>query len=232
MQRNQRLKAISGAIFDLDGTLLDTMTQWNALAVDYLRRQGIAPKDDFFDRLATMSLRESSKFLYEEYGLAVDPCKIVAAMLDRLGALYDEEATPKEGALETLRLLRRNGVKIAVATATTRKFAESGLRRVGALESIDKVFSCKDPEIGVGKSDPKVFDAAREFLGTPLDETIVVEDALYAVQTAKKAGYFVVAIEDNAERTRKKTILELADVYVENHARLVERLTTFFASKK
>ena len=214
----KRLGRLSGVVFDLDGTLLDTMTQWNALGLEYLRLQGVEAGPELTERLSTMSLRQSAEFFRSEYGLKIELAEIVETMKSRLITLYDEEATLKPGARETLRLLEERGVKSALATATSASLARAGLRRNDAFEFFDALFSCKDPEIRVGKAESaKVYDAAREFLGTAIDETIVVEDALHAVETAKKAGYFVVAIYDPTEDRRKETIRQIADVYFDDH---------------
>jgi len=217
-------KRITGAIFDLDGTILDTMVQWDTLGLKYLQELGIEPKQDFLDRIGTMSLRESAQVFHDEYGVKLDVAEIIRELVARLRVLYSEEAKLKPGALDVLRALKRGGVEIALATATSNELARAGLTRNGALKFFDGIFSCRDPEIKESKASPKIFEVARRFLGSSLDETIVVEDALYAIQTAKKAGYFVVAIKDESERSRKEQIIETADVYVENHADLREWL--------
>lgn len=221
-------KKISGAIFDLDGTILDTMEQWNSLGADYLRECGIEPKPDLRDRLESMSLRESATYFHDEYGVDLSVPEIIDALIDRLRALYTTNARLKPGALDSLRLLKRGGAEIALATVTSLELAKAGLTLTGALKFFDGFFSCRDPKIKEGKTSPKVYDAARAFLGSSLKETIVVEDALYAIETAKKAGYFVVAIEDESERLHKDKIVATADVYVHNHAELCEWLSGRF----
>ncbi len=221
---SQSPKRVTGAILDLDGTILDTMEQWDSLGLKYLQDHNIEPKQDFLDRVGTMTLRESAEVFHREYGVQADVSVIVRELVERLRDLYANEARIKTGALDTLRLLKRGGVDVALATATSNELARVGLRRVGALKFFDAVFSCRDPEIKEGKTSPKIFDRARQFLGSALNETIVIEDALYAIETAKNAGYFVIAIEDRSERTRKKAIQATADVYVKDHAELCEWL--------
>lgn len=214
------LKRVSGAILDLDGTILDTMSQWDELGIEFLHEHGIEPKLDLMDRLATMSIRESADFFHKEYGINLDARQIAVELVSRIRSLYTSEARLKPGALNTLRTLKLGGAKIALATATSNDLARAGLQLTGALKYFDGIFSCRDPKIKASKSSKKIYDAAREFLGTPLDETIVVEDALYAIETAKKAGYFVVGIEDESERRRKDSIVAAVDVYVKNHSEL------------
>ncbi|MGI6401123.1 MAG: HAD family hydrolase [Thermoguttaceae bacterium] len=216
---------ITGAILDLDGTLLDTMEQWNALGEDYLRERDVEPKSDLRDRLESMTLRESAAYFQNDYGVDLSVPEIIDELTERIRSLYTTSAPLKPGALETLRILKEGGVRIALATVTSVELARAGLTRTGAMEFFDELFSCREPEIGEGKTSPKIYDAARSFLGTSLAETIVVEDALYAIKTAKNAGYNVVAIEDEAERLHKDAIAKTADVYVKDHAELCAWLT-------
>lgn len=217
-------KRITGAIIDLDGTILDTMEQWDTLGLQYLQERHIEPKQDFLDRIGTMTLRQSAEVFHQEYGVQEDVSEIIRELVERLRFLYANEARIKPGALDTLRLLKRGGVDIALATATSNELARDGLRRNGALKFFDGIFSCRDSEIKESKTSPKIFEYARRFLGSALNETIVIEDALYAIETAKKAGYFVIAIEDRSERTRKESIQAIADVYVNDHAELCDWL--------
>lgn len=219
---------ITGAIFDLDGTLLDTMEQWNTLGADYLKECGIEPKPDLVDRLETMSLRESTALFHDEYGVNQTIPEIIDALIERIRSLYTTHARIKPGALNTLRTLKIGGADIALATVTSIELAQAGLTLTGAIKFFDGLFSCRDPKIKEGKTSPKIYDTARAFLGSSLEETIVVEDALYAIQTAKNAGYFVIAIEDDSERRHKDDIIETADVYVKDHAELCAWLSGRF----
>ena len=221
---------ISGAIFDLDGVILYTMEQWNALGINYLQENGIRPSDDVVEQIESLSLRESAELFHSKFGVPKSVELIKYELIERLKKLYAEEAEIKEGALDTLRLLKSNGVGIALATSTSRALAINGLRKVGALQYFDKIFSCRDANIDQNKTNPKVYDVARTSLGIPIEETVVIEDALYAIETAKKASYYVIAVEDAGERKRKETIMKIADLYVKNHAELCRLLQMFFSN--
>lgn len=208
-------------IFDLDGTLLDTMTQWNSLGIEYLKSRGVVPDASLLDKVGAMSLRESALYFKEEYGLDLSLDEILSEMRGILTTLYRETARVKPGAIETLAFLKSRGVKLGLATATSSELARAGLARVGALQFFDCVLSCRDPEINASKGHSKIFDVALARLGAARANAVVVEDALYAIQTAKQAGYCVVAIEDESERTRRTQIQSLADAYARDHSELL-----------
>lgn len=220
------LQRVSGVVFDLDGTLLDTMTQWNSLGVDYLRQLGYEPRADTIDKIGAMSLRECVAYFKSEYKIE----RIIETMLselhERLSHLYSDEAREKPGAVDTLRLLKKHAVKVAVATATSRELAIAGLSRVGALEYVDHVLSCRDADIKAHKDQPKIYEEAQRRLGVLQEETVVVEDAFYAILTAKRAGYYVVGIEDESERSRKEKIVRTVDLYCTDHEQIQQWLQT------
>lgn len=232
MATSREYQGLDAVIFDLDGTILDTMVQWNSLGIEYLKARGITPDAGLLDKVGTMSLRESAAYFREEYGVELSTEEILAEMRDILTTLYAKNARAKPGALDTLRFLKDRGVKLVLATATSNELASAGLRLVGALDYFDRVFSCRDPEIHASKGHSKIFDVALAFLGASKARTVVVEDALYAVQTAKEAGYRVVAIEDESERTRRTRIQSLADAYVRNHEELQNFFKLCLASEK
>ena len=112
-----------------------------------------------------------------------------------------------------LEWLRGNGVKLCIATATDRNLVEGALERCGVLHYFDGLFTCS--EVGHGKDEPHIFEAALRFLGTPKAETAVFDDALYAVRTAKEAGFLVAAVYDSHEKARDEVRL-LSDLYLED----------------
>ncbi len=211
---------ISGAILDCDGVVLDTMTRWNRIGVDFLCDCGLEPKADLVERLAVMSLKESPAFLRDEYDVEMSVQEIEAALDARIRSLYTPCPKVKPGVLETLQILRNGGVKIALASTTPRLFIEAGLAAAKLSSYFDGIFSCDDLEIIEGKKSSRIYDMALDFLNLSQDETIVVEDAFYAILTAKKAGYYVVGFEDDEEYRNKSNIISVADVYFENHAAL------------
>ncbi|MDO5309554.1 MAG: HAD family phosphatase [Planctomycetia bacterium] len=227
---HRRPRRLRGVIFDMDGVLLDTMSQWSSLAFNYLRENGIEPRADLNDVIGSFSVRGAIEYLIAEYGLPRSFDEALSDIRARLERLYRYEAIMKEGADRTLTTLRRAECPIALATATSSALARSALTRHRLLDYFTAIKSCRDEDIHASKSHPAVYDAARSCIGSERRETAVVEDALYALETAKDAGYFVIAFEDYYERHNKSKIQELADVYVSNHQELSEWFSSYFSS--
>ena len=220
---------LSGVILDLDGVILDTMKQWNCLGRVFLRECGIEPKTDLLDRLATMTLEDSPAFLHDEYHVKKSVREIETILKTRVKSFYSPYPRVKVGALATIKTLKQLNVKVALATTTPKEFAETALELSSMRMFFDGLFSCADMGFSEGKTSARIYDVALAFLNTPLEETIVVEDSFYAIQTAKNAGYYVVGFEDEEEFRNKKEILKVVDHYVENHDELQKWLVRCFS---
>lgn len=202
---------IRGAIFDLDGTLLDSMPVWDTLASDYLRSLGTSPKPGLDEAVSRMSVEQAAEYIRGEYGLAETPEEIVRGVNGMLGDFYRQTAPLKPGVPGFLERLREGGAKMCVATATDRSLVEAALLRTGVREYFSEIFTCAG--VGHGKDEPDIFRAALAHLGTPKSATVVFEDALHAVATAKRDGFVVAAVYDSHE-PRCGEAAALADVRI------------------
>ena len=214
---------IKGAIFDFDGTLIDSLGFWKI----FYRRVG----EHFFgdpafavdaadDRaMRTQSVYFLANLMYEKYGVAESAEALHRWFIDLVTWYYDEVVEPKVGAREFLSYLKQNSVKMIVATASESKDVCRVLRRHGLLEYFEGVISCT--EAGAGKDKPDVFFAAEKLLGTPHEETWIVEDSALAIETAKKAGFFTVGVYDanGVEQARSK---KLSDIFLDDGASFID----------
>ncbi|MBR5135026.1 MAG: HAD family phosphatase [Clostridia bacterium] len=206
---------IKGAIFDMDGTLLDSMNVWATTGQEYLCRRGITPAHGKKDCLMFQGWDGIVAHFRDAYGIEEAPETVVADILKLVKQNYDATATPLPDAIAFLETLKRNGVKITLATATDRSVVEPTLRRLGMWDLFDGVFTCS--ELKTSKLSPLIYDTARAFMGTPLENTWVFEDALYAAKTAKAAGYALCGICDRFE-PRGEELKRIADVYLDGYA--------------
>lgn len=208
---------IRGAIFDVDGTLLDSMFIWDTIGEAYLRSIGYQPKENLNETFKNMSLHQAARYYQTEYGVTRSIDEIMDGVNAMLERYYRFEVPLKPGAAELLERLRQNGVKLCIATATDRHLVEAALDRCGVLSCFGEIFTCN--EVGHGKDEPDIFEEALRFLGTEKAETVVFDDALYAVRTAKEAGFPVAAVYDSHEKAQDQ-IRMLADVYLEELTQL------------
>lgn len=210
---------IRGAIFDADGTLLDSMPMWSGVGSGYLRSLGIEPRDDVDERFRDMSLYQSAVYLKEEYELQLSLDEIAAGINKMVDHLYAETVPMKAGVVDVLEGLRQRGVKMCVATASEAYQISMALERCGTAHYFEKVMSCVD--VGHGKDEPIIFRMAQELLGTEKNETFVFEDAVYAAKTATADGYNVVGVYDESVGDPSE-MLSLASHYINDYRKLDE----------
>ena len=206
---------ITGAIFDMDGVLLDSMPVWENIDGIYLRGQGKEPEEGLTEILFTKTMLEATEYMREAYQIPKSAEEIMEEIIDLVRHYYEEEIPMKAGALSFVRKLKEAGVHITVATASDRNLAEAALLRIGILEYVDGIFTCKDA--GAGKeTSPAVYLAALESMGTNLAETWVFEDVLHGIRTAGKAGFLTAGVYDASSKMHQELIKEEASLYLKD----------------
>ena len=202
---------IKGAIFDLDGTLVDSMFIWDNLGEEYLKSFGIKPKENLSELLKTFTLEQSAEYFNNHYNLNLSVKEIVDSMNDMAAKIYRQKVFLKEGVSSFLKRLKSSGIKMCVATVTDRFVAEELLNRLNVREYFSEIFTCT--EIGCNKESPEIYRQALKHLGTLKNETVVFEDVLHALKTAKNDGFKVAAVFDSNEKNQDK-IKEISDYYI------------------
>ncbi len=199
------------AIFDMDGTLVDSMAFWDRLAEEYLHYKGVKEVPAYvLERLAPMTLEESAELFRITFGLPGTAESLMTEMSELMDGHYRIDVPLKPGAKEYLQSLSERGVKMCVASATPEDLMKECLERVGVLDLFSFVLSCDS--VGTGKDRPDVFHEASRILGASCPGDVAVyEDAVYAVRTAKNAGYYLVAIYDKSSEAHWQEIERLAD---------------------
>ena len=203
---------IKGAIFDIDGVLLDSMGIWDDLGARYLRSLGRIPEEGLNKILFSMSMEQGAEYLNEHYGLN----KSVKETVDGIGKMLEDyyfyEVLLKPGAKEILEFLKSKSIKMAAATSSPRMHIEKALSRNGLLGYIDKIYTTG--EVGVSKHSPDIYNLAADFLKTKSEETLVFEDSLYALKTAKEAGFVTVGVFDEKGESNQAELENQADLYL------------------
>ena len=202
----------NGAIFDLDGVVLDSMSIWNDLGARYLRRLGVTPEPGLNEILFSMSMEQGAAYLQTRYALPMTAQEVGAGIEEMLQDYYYDEVPAKDGAPELLAFLAERGIGMAAATSSPRGHVTRALARLGLLEYFTEIFTTG--EIGVSKHEPVIYHLAAEALGTAPAETLVFEDSLYALKTAKTAGFRTVGVLDAHGETDQAGLKEAAEVYL------------------
>lgn len=213
---------VKGIIFDLDGTLLDSMPAWEHVGYDFLCSQGVIPQIDVDEAVKTFSFQECSDYFIREFGLSCTPEEVRSGVTSIVQRRYRDEVPLKPHAREFLEQVHSDGIRLCIATATNRVLAECALERLGVWHYFDFLMTCDD--VGAGKTNPVIYQAACRKLGASVADTVVFEDALHCAQTAKKAGFRVVAVhEDTLSEEDREQIRLVADRYVVDYLELLRR---------
>lgn len=185
-------------LFDMDGTLLDSMGCWEHLGEAYLLARGLVPVGDLDRALAVMSMAESAAWIKENFGLSEKAEQIEADLLKIVEERYRTQTPLKSGVKDFLEQCRAARIPMCVVTATPKRYAVPALERQGILDLFQFVLDCED--LPGGKHRPDVYDRASARLGVPPESCVVFEDAAHAQRTACQAGYYVVGVDDFSEK--------------------------------
>ena len=221
--RRDLFDKIKGIIFDIDGVLLDSMEIWTGLGARYLTRIGIAPEDGLADILFSMTMEEGAAYLKKHYSIARPADRILSDLQDMLRDYYYDEVKARQGALRLLQDLKHKGLQMTAATSSPRSHIEKALERNGLSPYLDRIFTCS--EVGYGKHNPQIYDAATAYMGLKAEEVCVFEDSLYALRTAADAGYHTVGVCDIKGEPDQKGLEEAAELYVLDYIELLSELT-------
>lgn len=205
---------IKGAIFDVDGTLLDSMEIWEDVAIRYLKSIGVEAEPDLPEVMFTMSLPEGAAYVKEHYRLTRETDEIIQGVLDIIRKYYEETAPLKPGVTKILEELSGKRIPMTVATSNNKEEVEAAFKRLGIASYFSRIFTCE--EVGAGKTRPDIYMKAAEYMGTRPEETVIFEDVLHAIRTAKKAGFLAVGLYDEASKADQEEIKKEADWYAKS----------------
>lgn len=201
------------AIFDMDGTLVDSMGFWNQLADEFLARRGFPPlPPELQEESIALTMEGTADLFIRAYGLPETPEQICAEVNGLMEEHYRTDVPLKPGAAAFLERLKAAGFKMCVASSTAPALIDICLRRLGVRDYFEFLLSCE--EVGEGKNRPTVYlEAARRLGGTP-ENTVIFEDILVAARTAKAAGFSLGVIYDVNSDAEQFQLKVLADCYI------------------
>lgn len=209
-------------IFDLDGTVIDSMPVWDKVYAAPFEKYDIDVPEGYVMRVNHMGLDECVR-----YTLAATPLPCGEEELKAIWqkASFDEYAlniSLKEGARELMTALKENGIKIALATASPYELFVPCLKRLNVYSLFDLFVSTDD--VSRGKDDPEIYLEAARKLGFAPEECVVVEDSHIGIASAKTAGFFTVGVFDKASEKYAGFVKENSDIYVNSLSELTQLL--------
>jgi len=212
------------AIFDLDGTLIDSMPYWQNIDIEMLTARGVE-----FDPVATteatktMSITEAIRYWQEHFGVQESEEELAAEVGRRICKAYAEDVPIKPHVYEYLDFLKEQGVRMCIATSSQLEQVEIVMRRLDLWDRFEFVLTA--PQVGRGKEFPDIYLEAARRMGARPEECTVYEDTLGAVQTAAKAGFRTVGVADVCGAAAAQQISAAADCYVLDLGQLMERIS-------
>lgn len=203
------------AIFDMDGTLVDSLGFWDILWAHFGKRYrndpAFRPTEADDKAVRTLILKDAMELIYERYAMGASGQELFEVTDELIRDFYSHRLKAKPGVKEFLEHCQAQGTKMCVASATRRELVELAMAHCGLDQYFCKLFSCAD--LGVGKDQPDVYLAAQKFLGSPIEDTWVFEDSAVAIQTADRIGMKTVGIYDKYN-FGQDIIAQTATVYI------------------
>lgn len=203
---------IKAAIFDLDGTLLDSMDVWERVDVEFLKKRGLRVPEGYGDAMRARGLEEAAVYTVELFGLPDSVQQVAEEWIDMVREEYALHVGLMPYARELLELYRSRGIRLAVATCSARQLVEPCLKRLGIWDFFDVI--CTAESVSRGKEFPDIFLLAAKLLGVEPEECAVFDDVLPAIKSAKKAGMLAVGVFEEHSRHLRGEIERIADGFV------------------
>lgn len=207
------------AIFDLDGTLIDSLWVWNKIDADFLARRGIAVPVDYAREICSKSFRESAEYTAARFGLNESTEEIMAEWSRMAEEEYGRNVPLKPHAREYLLFLEQKGIPLGIATSLPERLYEPVLEHNGIFRLFDAIASVD--EVGKGKDSPDVYLLAAKKLGAAPSACAVFEDLLAGVRAAASAGMHPYGVYDADSAKDEAEIRALAERYVFDFSELL-----------
>lgn len=206
------LQDVEAVIFDLDGTLIDSMWMWNDINIEYLDKFGAFPPKDLQEIVEGMSVTETANYFKSRFNIPDSIDKIKEDWHYMSYSKYMNEVKVKEGAIELLMHLKSNNIKTGIATSNSRKLVDSILEKFNMGQYFDSVrTSC---EVGKGKPSPDIYLQVAKDLEVEPDKCLIFEDVVHGVMAGKNANMKVCAVYDKNSHRYTSQIKELSDYYI------------------
>lgn len=211
---------ISGAIFDCDGTIVDSMRMWYG-AIDHLLAQhGATAPEGFRERVEAMTIPDTCQIAHDELGVGESGPALVEELEAYVEHEYATNIQEIPGARAFVESVAAAGIPMIVASSTTSRLVRGALRVHGLLSYFSDVLCTAEVRDGRDKDYPDVYLEALARLGTPMEETWVFEDAPFGVRTSRRAGFHVAAVYNDHDGRDPEFIRSWADIFSHDYEQI------------
>lgn len=201
-------------IFDLDGTILDSMQVWDNVAEEVLKENKITSMEDFKEVFKELTFDESAKYLIDKYKLNRSVDDVKKHFYEIVKYRYKYRLNLKKGVREYLKYLKKKNIKFAVLTASNRELTELALKKNKVLDDFSFIMTTEEEKLS--KKDSEIFIRAMKKLGADVNNTAIFEDSLYCIKVAKEVGFFVVSVYDKSSKEDEEEIKKLSNIHIKN----------------
>ncbi len=205
---------LRGAIFDLDGTLVDSMGVWHRIDDEFLGRRGFPADESYKQAVKTMKYETAAHYTIRRYGLSESPEEVMAEWDSMALHEYRYNIKCKPGAAEFLHYLKSKGVKLALATVSHRALLEAVLKGNDIFDLFDVLTDVS--QVSRGKEEPDLYLFAAKQMKLEPRECMVFEDVLLGIDSAKRGGFYTCGVKDHSSEDEEMEIRRVADYFVES----------------
>ena len=208
-----------GAIFDMDGTLMDSMWMWKDIDIAYLARHHTEMPENLQREIEGMSMPETAVYFRERFGITDSVEQMVSDWNEMAVGFYRTRVRLKKGVRELLKEMKLRGMKIGIATSNSIELTRECLETNRVRDLFDTVRTAK--EVPRGKPAPDIYLSVAEEWGLDPADLIVFEDIPNGVLAARRAGMEVIAVADPYSISRREELKQIADLFIEDFTQIL-----------
>lgn len=208
-------------IFDMDGTLIDSMWIWKRVDEKFFKQHDIAMPETLQKDIESLSMDDTAKYFLEHFPLNYTPEELIGIWNDMAHYEYRNEVFYKEGALEFIEQLKKTGVKMGIATSNSRELVEAVDEHLHFMKYMDCVITSK--EVPNGKPNPDIYLAVAEKLAVKPEKCLVFEDVIGGLTAGIRAGMDTCAVQDSFSYENWEEKRKMATFAIESYTELLEK---------
>ncbi|MCH1982868.1 HAD family phosphatase [Ruminococcus sp. OA3] len=214
------MKEFKAAIFDLDGTLLDSMGVWETVDIEFLGKRNLSLPGDYLETITPMGFEAAADYTVKRFGLKEEPEAIIQEWYSMAKDAYRNTVGLKPYVREYLRVLKERGIRIAAATSSDNELFGPALLNNGIDGYFEHIVTVRD--VKRGKGYPDIYEEAAFRLDVKPEECAVFEDILKGIEGARAGGFFAVGVYDRYSEYEKDAMIALADRYIYDFGEMME----------